>query len=66
MKKYSLFPLLLLISSPLVAHPGHGLGVSDRGFLPLVFVVILVVACLYGYELYRRYANSARKDSPKD
>ena len=59
MKKYSLFPLLLLISSPLVAHPGHGsMPLGDVWFV-LGATVVLAIAGLIGY---RRYLEEKKDD----
>lgn len=64
--KYLLLPVLSLFSGSLLAHPGHAPGGSDQGFLPLVFVVVLVVACLLCYGLYRERADAAKDDPPDD
>ena len=61
-----LLTILSLFSAPLLAHPGHAPGVFDRGFLPLVFVVVLVVAGLIGYHLLREHRNSTRDQHPDE
>ncbi|HKJ54200.1 MAG TPA: hypothetical protein VKB27_22085 [Gammaproteobacteria bacterium] len=64
--KYFLLPVLALFSGSLLAHPGHAPGVSDHGFMPLVLVVALVVACLFGYELHRGREESSKDDTPDE
>ena len=64
--KYLSLSILSLFSRSLLAHPGHAPGVSEHGFMPLILVVALVVACLYGYKIYRTRMDSAQDDPPDD
>ena len=59
MKRYPLFPLFLLPSSPLLAHPGHGTIPFGESWFALAPIALLTIIGLAGY---RRYLANRNKD----
>ncbi|MEM7723135.1 MAG: hypothetical protein AAF376_12235 [Pseudomonadota bacterium] len=65
MKRSTLSALLLLIASPLMAHPGHGEAatathwVSDLSHLAVLGLLAALVAIVGGVMLHRRIGRKS-------
>lgn len=52
--KYLLTPMLLLSSTPILAHPGHAAGQFDYGYVAVLIALLCVIAALLGHRLLAR------------